>query len=67
MDGRRYGQKGRESTYKFYPHDFEIFGYIVGDYILYTKFTQSGPVWSCGRRRQSGPVWSCGRRRVRDH
>ena len=23
---------------------------------------QSGPVWSCGRRRQSRPVWSCGRR-----
>ena len=24
---------------------------------------QSGPVWSCGRRRQSGPVWSCDRQR----
>ena len=47
MDGSRYGQKGKESI-EFYPHDFEIFGFITGDYIFdyvfHAKFIQSGPV-----------------------
>ena len=37
MDGSRYGQKWRESSVKFYPHDFEIF-----DIYYITKFETTG-------------------------
>ena len=63
MDRCRHGQKGREMEntfeFKFYPHDFNIFGYFyigayydLGDDTLYIdEFLQSAPVWSCGCRR----------------
>ena len=73
MDRCCHGQKGRETEntfkLKFYPHDFNIFGYyFIGGFIDIGDdiggFIDIGDdTLYIDEALQSAPVWSCGCRR----